>query len=310
MSQKWDKAFLEDFRWGNNQEGKKELERLRILYKKALPLDETSIEMINQINALEICNWKLEDSIIALCEAIGKNLPPKIQIGHKKSVTLERWKKVWAYLLSLKKWLQNGNMDFFSEDMLRSCDPDEIIQNKITELLGTKNKLKELYVTLLYLSIEILNFVNLGSTPYTHPLWIAYRASITEIRNKINDMVGNNEFLKVLTLGNIEGRLQPCSHKVFRRYDIIISSIGDEKWRKSIPVRGTDGFERADLLEKYLFPIQSWVDGKKKPNDYYDEGQFEQIHNLLGDKNDVKVFFASFLVSLLRPQQRRAKLKA
>ncbi|MFX1453585.1 MAG: hypothetical protein ACFFCM_22335, partial [Promethearchaeota archaeon] len=108
----------------------------------------------------------------------------------------------------------------------------------------------------------------------------------------------------------VEGRLQPCSHKVFRRYDIILSSIGDGKWRKSIPMRGTDGLERFDLLEKFLFPIKCWIDDIDKPNNYNDEGQFEKIQELLGDKNAVKIFLASLLVSVLRPQQIRAKKKA
>lgn len=306
LSQDWDKDFLEFFRWGNTKVGKEELGRLQDLYEKARSLDQPSKEIVDQINALEICNWRLEDSIIALCQSIGKNLPSKMKIGHHRSVTEERWKKIWAYFLSLRKWLQNGNMDVFSESLLKTCDPNQEILEHVTKLLRTRNTLKELYMTLLYLRIERLNCTSeLDST-----LRIAYKASITEIEKQIEDKVGNSEILTALSENNAAGRLQPCSHKVFRRYDIILSSIGDEEWRKSIPMVGTDGLKRADLLEKYLFPIESWIDSKNKPNNYNDEGQFEKIHDLLGYKNDLKIFLASLLVSLLRPQQIRAKKRA
>ncbi|MFX1453227.1 MAG: hypothetical protein ACFFCM_20505, partial [Promethearchaeota archaeon] len=236
MDQEWDK-LLEFHRWGNNKEGRKEVERLKKLHEKAQPLELSSKKIIDQINSIEICNWRLEDSIIALCEAIGKNEPSKMKIGHQKSITKERWLKIWSYFLSLRKWLQNSNMDLFHEYLLKLCDSDGKIQDHVTKLLGTKNKLKELYVTLLYLWIERLNC----TTALDSPLGIAYKSSITEIENQIKELVGDSQILMALAENNVEGRLQPCSHKVFRRYDIILSSIGDDKWRKSIPMRGTDG---------------------------------------------------------------------
>ncbi len=88
---------------------------------------------------------------------------------------------------------------------------------------------------------------------------------------------------------------------MFRRYDIIISSVGAGKWRGAMPRRGTDGFERAALLEEYLGPIERWVDGGAAEEAAGDVAQ--RIRDLLAERDDVKIFLASLLASLLRAQQ-------
>jgi len=103
------------------------------------------------------------------------------------------------------------------------------------------------------------------------------------------------------------GRLNPCSHKLFRRYDIIISSIGAGKWRGAMPLRGTDGFEREKVLEKYLVPIEAWINrSRKKRKDKISL----RIEHLLGKPDSVKIFLSSLLVSLLRAQQLAAHNRA
>jgi hypothetical protein len=72
-------------------------------------------------------------------------------------------------------------------------------------------------------------------------------------------------------------------------------------------LRGIDGFARADLVEDYLFPLQSWVEGKRKSPEGKVNKLFNQIHDLLGVHDDTKIFLASILVSLLRAQQLRAR---
>jgi len=99
-----------------------------------------------------------------------------------------------------------------------------------------------------------------------------------------------------------DGRLQPCHHKAFYRYDLIISSIGAGKWRAAMGRRRTDGLARADTLESYLAPIELWTKGKTKTDDEF----AAKIQALLGAPDSTKLFLASLLVSLLRPQQLAA----
>ena len=107
-----------------------------------------------------------------------------------------------------------------------------------------------------------------------------------------------------------DGRLQPCNHKTFRRYDLIISSIGAGIWRAVMPRRGTDGLERARTLEQYLAPIETWIRGTKSSGESKESGLCARIHTSLGAQDTVKQFLASLLVSLLRSQQVAAKMLA
>ena len=88
---------------------------------------------------------------------------------------------------------------------------------------------------------------------------------------------------------------------------VIISSIGAGKWRRAMPVRGTDGFERADLLDKYLIPIQTWIDSGGEASGTVEDKLSEKIKHLLGNFSDKKRFLTSLLFSLLRCQQQAAR---
>ena len=85
-----------------------------------------------------------------------------------------------------------------------------------------------------------------------------HRRAISAVEEKIRQRDPDGEILKAFHLeGN--GKLNPCHHKLFRRYDIILSSIGVGKWRGAIPEIGTTGFERAEAVEQLLAPIDAWL---------------------------------------------------
>jgi hypothetical protein len=101
--------------------------------------------------------------------------------------------------------------------------------------------------------------------------------------------------------------LNLCGHKLFYRYDLITSSIGAEKWRAIMGRRATDGFKRAAFLEKYLSPIGSWLRDKNKKMKTRENKISKEIYKALGKSDNVKIFLASLLVSLLRAQQLAAR---
>ncbi|MFX0031005.1 MAG: hypothetical protein ACFE8B_17455, partial [Candidatus Hermodarchaeota archaeon] len=131
-------------------------------------------------------------------------------------------------------------------------------------------------------------------------------AAVKAIEEEILKEDPENDILVAMKFEG-DGRLQPCNHKAFRRYDIIISSIGGGKWRAAMPRRGTDGLERADLLDKYLLVIESWIENKKDIDEYYIDDLYKKIYSLLREPDETKTFLASLLVSLLQPQQMAAK---
>lgn len=315
----WEREFFADHRWGrfkmwfpedhislDSEMITNEHTHLMDLWTKAQPLNQAGKDILKSIIDLEICNWNLENSIISICRAIGENKAPIIPIGHLKSITSERWKKMWAYYLALRGWLPFVGKSGY-EILQNLCDPDKSVKKKIYELLGERSKLKELYIERVCLLFEfwLSSYYFMEKSPQL----IAHRAAVKAIEKEILKNDPGNLILKAMK-NEGDGRLQPCNHKAFRRYDIIISSIGAGRWRGIMPIKGTDGLERAALLEQYLLAIESWIRDDKKNEEGDDYKLYQEIHNLLGKANNTKNFLTSLLISLLRPQQMAAKLLA
>lgn len=299
----WEREVLAQHRWGRHGDmASEELARLRKLWEAAQPVNQSCETIMEQIVALEICNWNLEESILALCTAIGKKEPAKLGIGHMKSMSEERWKKAWAYCLTLRNWLPCEIRSGY-ETLLKIYDPDKSIQNHVLDLLGERNDLKELYVERLCLCLEFKlggGYPRVSAQAKVHD--VAASAVEEEIKKRDPESSILNAFLFDSEYNTYAG-LELCHHKFFRRCDIIISSIGASKWRKAMPMKGTDGFERAATLEKYLSPIESWIESGGKVMEHKEGELFDKIHTLLGKPDDIKLFLASLLVSLLRSQQ-------
>lgn len=64
---------------------------------------------------------------------------------------------------------------------------------------------------------------------------VAHRAAVTALEERIRELDPTGRVLDARHQKG-DGRLEPCSHKAFRRYDII-SSIGAGSWRGAIPMR-------------------------------------------------------------------------
>jgi hypothetical protein len=297
----WQREVLARHRWGRHGgAAKEELARLRKLRGAAGPLGRSYERIVEQIVALEICNWNLEESILALCGAIGAREPAELAIGHLASVADERWKKVWAYYLALRNWLPSEGKSGYRA-LLRTCDPGGAIEGHVRSLLGERDELKELYVERLCLNLA---FWLGGFFPADSPQREAYRAATAALETKIRERDPEAKDLDVFDVEGAGG-WGPCHHKAFRRFDIIISSVGAGKWRAVMPRRGTDGFERAALLDEYLVPIERWVDGAGEETP--EANLAGRIHDLLGERDNVKIFLASLLASLLRAQQLFAR---
>ncbi len=296
----WEQEVLARHRWGQHgKRAEEEHSRLKELWTAIQPIDEATTKIINQIIALEICNWRLEDSLLDLCAAIGSGTPVDHDIGHLGSVTEQRAKQVWAYYLAARDWLPCAGRGEYIH-LLKDCDPDGQMQERVSQLLGERTELKELYVERFCLCLEMWlgGALSKGSASA-----IAHDAAVLRIEEEIQRRDPDGGILNALHHDG-DGRLQPCSHKAFRRYDIILSSIGCGKWRGAMPQRGTDGFERADALARYLDAIEGWL----RKGQEADPGA--EVTSLLGEPNVVKTFLASLLVSVLRGQELAARRRA
>ena len=297
-SQPGDITLTNESRNAKLQKATEEHARLKKLWEAAQPLSEHCKTTTDQIVALEICNWNLEESILALCGAIGAKEPAKPGIGHMVSMTEDRWRKVWAYYLALRNWLPHHGKSGYAT-LLRLCDPDREIENRVVNLLGNRNELKELYVLRFCYCLEFwLDGCPGGETP-------TITAQAAEVEKKIKTIDPEGKILGAFQLEGV-GKLELCHHKVFRRYDIILSSIGCGTWRGAMPMRGTDGLDRAATLGKLLSPIEAWTNSNKIKEG--EDGEFlGKSYSLLGQPDDTKLFMASLLSSLLRSQELSAK---
>lgn len=281
--------------------------RLRELWEKAQPLGQSCEEILRAIIALEICNWNLEEGILSLCKAIGGEESPELRIGHGASIPGDRWRKVWAYYLTLRKWLPSSGRSAGYDTLLEVCDPDGAIQDHVLGMLGESTEIKRLYVERFCLNLE---YWLGGFFPEGSPQLKAYDAAVKKLEDEISKLDPDLEMLEWMRLDGKRGWIEVCHHKAFRRLDIHLSSIGAGKWREAMPRRGTDGLERGEMLEKYLFPIKAWTGDSKVSGNLPDQTLFNRIHGLLGERDDKKLFLASLLVSLLRAQQLAARKRA
>lgn len=142
----WEKEILTHHRWGKfGQKAEQELEKLHIIWKRIQPISDNTNKIMNQVISTEICNWKLEESILAICKAIGMNTPVAIGIGHMNSITNERWKKIWAYFATLKNWLVKDDKKIGYRNLLEMYDLENKIQKHILSFFARKkNKIKRI----------------------------------------------------------------------------------------------------------------------------------------------------------------------
>jgi hypothetical protein len=280
---------------------------LRALFDEAEPLDEAGEALLEQIVSLEICNWNLESSLMALCEAIGCMTPVPDAVGHTASVTEERWRSIWTYYLTLREWL-SGSREEQDCGAFRGgqagLETDEACREHVLQMLGQPDSLKRLRVERLCLLFE---YHLRGMPDADSPEGRVLHESAASLRRQTEQETGLDRFEQGfgprVRLADT-GELRFCHHKLFRRYDILISSVGSGQWRSVIPYRGTDGKQRAALVQDYTSAISTWLKQDPPPSD-----KAERIHELLGEHTPPKRFLAALLESLLRAQQIVARTR-
>jgi hypothetical protein len=279
----------------------KELPKLDKLWKKAQPMTNEELYAVRQITWLSRCNWNLEPIMKSLIEAIGKGENSNLRIGHNYSITEDRWKKAWAYYLSLKKWLPVQGRYNGIPILLDFCDPKKTIRSHIIDLLGEKTTLKELYVEIFSYSLE---FHLLGSHPDDKAKIIATNAAVDSLIGEVKKKDFDEMILAAIQI-NPEvpsvGKLswyEICHHKFFRRCDLILSSIGENEWRGTFKEKGPEREELKELLLRYSLALEAWI-SNHEINDEFSK----KNHKLLGEQTSKKLFQVSLLNAFLKGQR-------
>ncbi|MBN2584603.1 MAG: hypothetical protein JXL80_16185 [Planctomycetes bacterium] len=305
----WEREVTAGHRWRTQgeQRAAEELERLRRLRAAAGSLTPSQLAIVDQVMMPEICNWALLEIIPRLATAIGCGQPDPRGTGHQKSLTAGRWRQIWAYYLACRQWLAaevrpaTGYMA-----ALEACDPQGAVLQHVADLLGPRDALKELYVERFCLCLEAW-LDSLSLPPPGRPRLVALKAAAAAIEAEILRQEPDPRVPMDMIRLDDHSILQPCHHKLFRRYDIILSSIGDGKWRRTMPQRGTDGAARADELEPFLAALEQWADGTPPAAD---QTLAADMAARLGTPDAFKRFAVALLVSLLRSQQLKARQRA
>jgi hypothetical protein len=307
----WEQEILAGHRWGRqgDEAAARELARLRARWARIQPVGETVRQIVDQIAMLEICNWDLEESILALCAAIGSGLPAQRGIGHRRSISARRWQQIWAYDAALRDWLAADGPPNGYDTLLALCDASGEIRQHVRALLGERTERKALYAERLCLLLE---FSLYDHFPPGSAQLRAHTAAVAALEEALQAHASDPNLVNAMHLAEDHGYacypgLELCHHKLFRRLDILASSIGAERWRGAMPRRGIDGFERAALVERYLAPIERWIDGQAENGE---DDLAREIAASLGTDDETKRFLAAFLASTLRPQGLAARQRA
>lgn len=276
-----------------------EFVRLRSLWDAATPVSHNAWKITDHIGQLSVCNWALEDMVLAICRSIGTGQTSGLIYGHQGSISDDRWRKVWAYYLSLRSWLPRVVRDGYQR-LLAICDPADEIRRHVYEMLGEHTKLKELYVERFCLCLDWCAIGGLFDRESA--LGISHAAAVSAVENKIRELDPDGDILPWIAADG-DGQLEPCHHKAFRRYDIIISSIGTGRWHGAMPERKTDGFDRAEMHTKLIRPLTAWLAGNKHGLSTGEKEVYDQI----GAPDASKRFLVTFLEASLRAQQHEAQ---
>jgi hypothetical protein len=222
-------------------------------------------------------------------------------------MTGERWKQIWAYDLSLRHWGSGKQHRNGYATLLAFCDPEGEIRHHVAGMLGEPSELKALCVERFCLVLEFM----LGSRLTSDlPAAAFHRAAVAAIDAEIRKLDPGGGTLMGMRFDeqyHTYAGMELCHHKLFRRLDIAISSIGAGEWRGAMPQCATSASDRAAELDQYLAPVAAWLEGRKEATENEDKRIFRNIHSSLGKPDATKTFLASLLCSLMRSQQASAQ---
>ena len=148
-------------------------------------------------------------------------------------MTAERWRQIWAYYFACRQWLAMQVRPLVGyRAMLEICDPQGDIQRHVERLLGQRDGLKELWIERFCICLEAwLDDL----PPQGQPRKLSLEAAARALEERIlREEPRPRVPFKMIRLDD-HSILQPCHHKLFRRYDIIFPASATGSGARACP---------------------------------------------------------------------------
>jgi hypothetical protein len=257
------------------------------------------------------CIWRYDypRRVHEMCAAIGGS--PHTAFGLHYQICPRQRQELIFYSEALKMWLNNGT----SLKHNTIAPESERTFNKVYQMLGERDHLKDLLVerTYLGLSSRALNcsywgYNNRGKValaPYSaQELPSDWHKRMSAIERTIAKEMGNKarDFLC-----DVGGSAEPACHfKFIRRIDILVSSIGCLRWRGNLPAKDNTISGRRTITAIYLSILDKYWRGEASE---YRESAGEdaatiekELFELLGERNNFKCWLVASLWKNIKNQ--------
>ncbi len=274
--------------------------RLRAALAEVHSLGEHAWWYAEHVLGFRACNWRVEQALEEFLHAVGDGRPPSLAppAGHDRSVTEERWLRIWSYYFYLRRWLlPQDRLASIPNPLLTLGDPTGEIGEQVHHMLGEPTELKRLYVRRFTLCLEFWLF-RLRHGGVTNLVW-PYLAE-REVEERIVQLRPDDDILRPMLCfcERTIGRLPPCHFLLFWRYDALLESIGAEHWIEHREQEQALCRERGALLRTYLDALESWLSGARRGDEFS-----ARLRDLLGRPDPTKRFWATVALAWYRPAQ-------
>ena len=257
------------------------------------------------------CIWRYDypQRVHELCAAIGGN--PHTAFGLHYQICTRQRQELIDYAEALQMWLSDGTS--LKQD--KKAPECERTINKVFQMLGERDPLKDLLVerTYLGLSSRALNCSYWGYNsrgkvslaPYTaQELSFDWHKRMATIERAIAKEMGGKAHDFLCDVG---GSAEPACHfKFIRRIDILVSSIGCLRWRGNLPPKDKTISGRRAITATYLSILEKyWRGTVSEYSDTADdaEGTIEAgLVGSLGEKTNLKRWLAASLWKNIKNQ--------
>ena len=257
------------------------------------------------------CIWRYDypRRVHEMCAAIGGS--PHTAFGLHYQICPRQRQELIVYAEALKMWLNNG-----TSLKHNTLSPEsERTFNKVFQMLGERDPLKDLLVerTYLGLSSRALNCSYWGYNsrgkvslaPYTaQELPSDWHKRMSAIERAIAKEMGNKarDFLC-----DVGGSAEPACHfKFIRRIDILVSSIGCLHWRGNLPPKDKTISGRRAITATYLAVLEKYWRGEAAgygETESEDAGTVEtELFELLGKETNLKRWLTASLWKNIKNQ--------
>jgi len=273
---------------------------IREINDMEMGLGSLSSEILDLRTMIDFCCiWRYDypERVHLICKAIGGSGDTVSRCHYQ--VGTDRRDELTAYARALKRWLVK-DIDRRKASS-ESSDFEDEIEQRVFNMLGEKEELKELLVerTLLGLGSRHIDCSFFGSDKESKPVNLYpchalslpddWRSRMGMLESEIKKRLGRKAYDFLCEVGGAD---PPCHFKFIRKLEILIGSIGCLKWRGYLPPKDSKETGRRRLTQQYLTLLQSYwandaIDSEWDNDDSFHESR-KELFDALGEPTPFK----------------------